>query len=121
MPLFSPMARITAGVKKVCHGRSYDIKHAEVDALDKIKYKKNVPKKVDLFVIRLTKLGYLAESRPCLHCLRALKNSGLNIKHVYYSNSERKIIRELFSKMEDSPLTYISRGHRLEMQMKTQL
>lgn len=87
-------------------------KHAEMDALDKIKYKKNVPKKIDLFVIRLTKVGDLTESRPCLHCLIRLKLSGLNIKHVYYSNSEGNIIRESFSKMQDNPLTYVSSGQR---------
>ena len=113
------MARTTVGMKKVSFGISNDVsykgqksKHAEVDAINKIYKKKNLPKKLDIFVIRLTDTGILRESRPCLHCINNLLTCGLNIKNVYYSNANGKIMREKIHKMKNHPATYISSGSR---------
>lgn len=87
-------------------------KHAEIDVLNKIKTRKKMPKKIDLFVIRLTKTGMLAESRPCFHCIQEMEKSCLNIRYIYYSTKDGKIAKEKLSHMMNSPLTYISSGVR---------
>ncbi len=87
-------------------------KHAEADAMNKVRFKKNMPRYVDIFVIRLNKSGELGESRPCYHCLTMMETSSLNIKYVYYSTSSGHIVREKFSAMKNSPITYVSSGIR---------
>ena len=93
-------------------------KHAEIDAINKIKKKKNLPKQVDIVVIKLTKSGQLGESRPCYHCLCSLERSNLNIKHVYYSTKNNTIIREKLADMKYCEHTQISSGMRHAMKNK---
>lgn len=119
MPLYSPLGVIAVGVKKVAYGVNSNTnfhcmpsRHAEMDALNKIKNKRELPRYVDIFVIRLAKNGTLGESRPCFHCLEALEKSRLRIKYVYYSNNDGLIIKEKFNTMKESPLTYVSSGMR---------
>lgn len=88
-------------------------RHAEIDAYTKIKGYKNIPKVMDMFVIRITKTGDLAESRPCYHCLDFLIKSKLNIKYIYYSTKDGKIVREVFKNMITSEKTYISSGKKI--------
>ncbi len=95
-------------------------KHAEIDALNKIKSWKNIPKQIDLFVVRFNKIGLLSESRPCLNCLQTLEKSEINIKHVYYSTNSGIIVREKFKNMKISPLTYISSGVRNKLKKRFQ-
>ncbi len=118
MPCSCLLGMSTAGAKKVAFGANINMKfkgmpskHAEMDAINKIKTKKNLPKKMDMFVIRITKTGLLSESRPCLHCLKALEKSKLKIRYIFYSKKQG-FIREKFKYMKDSPLTYISSGIR---------
>jgi hypothetical protein len=87
-------------------------RHAEVDAINKMKSRRNIPRYVDLFVIRLNKAGGLGESRPCSDCLKMLETCGLNIKHIYYSTASGTIVREKMSEMANSPDTYVSSGVR---------
>ena len=87
-------------------------RHAEADAMNKVRFKKNMPRYVDIFVIRLNKLGNLGESRPCYHCLTMMETSGLNIKYVYYSTASGHIVREKFNTMKSNPITYVSSGIR---------
>lgn len=87
-------------------------KHAEMDVLNKVKNKKNMPKKIDLMVIRLTKTGLLTESRPCYHCLCFMEKCTLDIRDVYYSTSEGTIVKEKLSDMKSNPVTCISSGMR---------
>ena len=82
--------------------------HAEVDATNKLPFKK-IYGKVDLFVIRMSKTGKLSESRPCLACLNYMRRMRINIKHVYYSSKTGDIIRENFNDMKSG---YISYGRR---------
>ena len=86
--------------------------HAEIDAYYKIKNYKNIGKKLDLFVIRITKGGNLAESRPCFHCIDILSKSKLNICNVYYSTSSGKIAKEKLVTMKENKNTTISSGMR---------
>lgn len=84
--------------------------HAEIDAYSKIKNYKNISKKLDLFVIRITKGGKLAESRPCSHCIEILSKSRLNIVNVYYSTSDGTIVCESFKNLTSNSNNYVSTG-----------
>jgi hypothetical protein len=87
-------------------------RHAEIDAYLKIKKYKNIAKKLDFFVIRITKAGALAESRPCFHCIDILAKSRLNICNVYYSVSGGKIVCESFANLFLSTEKHITKGFR---------
>lgn len=106
------MKKVAFGVNCETKFMNMPSRHAEADVLNKIKHKKNLPRCVDIFVIRLSKSGTLGESRPCYHCLEMMEKSGLNIKYIYYSNYEGQIIREKFNFMKNNPSTYISSGVR---------
>lgn len=93
--------------------------HAEIDALNKLlklkisKKDKRKYEKMDLLVVRLSKtIGRLGISRPCYHCLSTLMNSDIEIKYVYYSTNDGRIVREKFKDMIESELTKISTGWR---------
>ena len=64
---------------------------------------------MNLLVIRLSKMGILGESKPCIHCLRSTQDSNLNIKDIYYSTKEGKIMKE---SMKNMKTCYISKGMR---------
>lgn len=87
-------------------------RHAEMDALSKVDKLLNLPKKVDLLVIKLSITGVMSYSRPCYFCLLYLAKSNFNIRYVYYSNHEGGITKEIFNKMINSPLTCVSSGER---------
>lgn len=119
MPLFCPRGKTVAGAKKLSMGTNSNIKfkfmpsrHAEIDAISKIIGKKNKPKELDMLVIRLTKTGLLAESRPCYHCLCFMERSTINFKNVYYSTCEGKIVKEKLVEMKQSSTTCVSSGMR---------
>jgi len=125
MPLFCRRDRAVAGAKKLAIGTNSNIKfgfmpstHAEVDAIGKIKNKKNKPKKLDIVVIRLTKTGILSESRPCYHCLCFMEKCCLDIRNVYYSTSEGTIAKEKLSDMKSNPITCVSSGMRNQIYWK---
>lgn len=84
--------------------------HAEINAYTKIKGCKNIPKKLDLFVIRITKGGNLAESRPCLHCINILSKSYLNLINVYYSTADGIIVCETFKSLINDTSCHITGG-----------
>ncbi len=83
-----------------------------MDALTKVRNWKNMPKTIDMLVVRINRLGELSESRPCLHCILFIERSGINVKNVYYSTRDRIIVKENFKNMKNSPLTYTSSGIR---------
>lgn len=83
--------------------------HAEEDALHKYicKRKKDTKKrpKIDLLVIRIADNGTLKNSKPCLHCMMALKsynNKEVNIRNIYYSNDDGEIEHIKFNKLFDN-------------------
>jgi hypothetical protein len=86
--------------------------HAEMDAYSKIKGYKNISKKLDLFVIRITKGGNLAESRPCFHCIDILAKSHLNICNVYYSTSDGTIVCETFKSLVANSTVHVTTGFK---------
>lgn len=127
MPVSCPALRKAGGAKKLAFGTNSNdkffhmpSKHAEMDALRKLNYK-NLPRTVDIFVIRISKTGILGESRPCIDCLKMMERSGLNIKYIYYSTKDGTILRERFSKMFYSDSTYVSSGIRTKNNPKTKL
>ena len=52
--------------------------------------------KLNLYVIRLNKTGGYSESKPCKHCVKMLAMSKLNIKWIYYSTGDNKIVKSSF-------------------------
>ncbi|ARF08633.1 hypothetical protein Catovirus_1_683 [Catovirus CTV1] len=90
--------------------------HAEIDALYKLKSKKNSKNnKYELMVVRISKTGKLGESRPCYHCLEKLENSGIKIHNVYYSTKNNIILKEKFNTMKYSDKTIYCSAYRQNM------
>jgi len=87
--------------------------HAEEEAIRLLppnNKKKNI--KLKLLVIRTTKKGEIALSKPCQHCLNKMKNiKGYTITHVYYSIKDYIVIRKLKELIEDNN-KHISRFYR---------
>jgi len=98
---------IVSGINKLKTTRSYSV-HAEIDVINKFNKKKNKPRKVDLYIINLTKNGNYSEARPCFHCIIKLIKSKIDIRHVYYS-THTGIHKETFSNMVNTT-SYISYG-----------
>ena len=74
----------------MCHGFSI---HAEVDALTKLKGRKNLLAEAELYVARIGKYNPAAPgafclkySKPCRECSKAILKQG--IRKVYYSTEE---------------------------------
>lgn len=87
--------------------------HAEINAINKVKNYKNIPKKIDLLVVRFTKTGLLAESKPCYHCVQSMLQSNLNIINVYYS-TQNGIIKEKMHKLANDKTVCFSSGMRFK-------
>ncbi len=86
--------------------------HSEMDALRKIAKYKNRPKAVDIIVVGITPGGQLAESHPCVDCIKYMQRTGIKIKHVYYSTRDRVIVKENFHDMLMCGKRYESHGRR---------
>lgn len=66
-----------------------------MDAIRKLPPRKNRRKNkhIDILVIRTTKAGKLANSKPCTDCLHGMSNvRGYFIDSVYYSTAEGEIV-----------------------------
>lgn len=75
----------------MCHGFSI---HAEVDALTKVKGKKNLLTEAEMYVVRIgrfnptTPNNYCIKlSKPCRECSKAIVKYG--IRRVYYSTTDQ--------------------------------
>lgn len=93
-------------------------RHAEVDAILKLKYRKDKlkhPIKISVLVIRVSTTGVLGMSRPCMHCTHALyslpKKSGYIVKDVYYSDEDGNILKTTMTDLLMGP-QHISHGNR---------
>lgn len=71
--------------------------HSEVNVVNKY-YKKSLTKnlmkiKKNLFVIKLSKIGFIGNSKPCIHCANFLYNNFDNIKlsKIYYSTRQKNL------------------------------
>lgn len=60
--------------------------HAEIQALNKIKYLDIDFSKVSVYVYREYKSGQTAMARPCASCMKFIKSLG--IKNVYYTTPD---------------------------------
>jgi deoxycytidylate deaminase len=90
--------------------------HAEIDAYKKLpRYYMSLD--LDMVVVRFSKEGKLCQSRPCYHCLKALTESGISIKNVYYSKDD-DMHKEKFSNMLNSELTCMTSGMRHKHNMQ---
>lgn len=79
------------GSRLIATGYNYGKKHAEIMALNKVKHKGGAAGAI-AFNIRLTKLGTLAMSRPCIDCANALDAAGVS-KTIYTKNNNEIGIR----------------------------
>jgi len=90
--------------------------HAEIKALSKLKTSK---KQVDMVVIKIGLNGEMKYSRPCYHCIVAMiRHKYTNIRYVYYSISDKHVVRESVNQMLKSPLTIMSTGWRMRYRVK---
>ena len=73
-----------------CHGFSV---HAEVDALTKVKNRKNMLSEAEMYVVRISRFNptcpnefCIKMSKPCRECSKAIMKYG--IRRVYYSTTD---------------------------------
>ena len=101
IPSLSIVVR-TCGVKKTVLGYSdkcpkyyMPSTHAEVSAINKIIRWRNLPKSVDLFVVKINSSGNFVNSMPCFHCIKYIlrKLNRVNTKNIYYSTNDGSIER----------------------------
>lgn len=66
--------------------------HAEDNVIRNLPMNTKRSKKVDMLVIRVTKTGELALSKPCIHCIllmcTRLPTKGYALRDVYYSTAQ---------------------------------
>ena len=78
------------------NGKYYESVHAEIDAMNKLKYNKSKKlKKINLFVFRVNNDGCLRNAKCCNNCQKDIyyiaKIKGYNIKNIYYTTSYNTI------------------------------
>lgn len=114
--------KVVFGHSKPTPYRNFVSTHAEMDVCRKL-FKRNVYDKkasVNLCVVRYTKDGKFAMSRPCKHCIKCLQNLSqtckITIKRIYYS-IDGCIASEKFADMVKAS-GYISSGELVRRQNK---
>lgn len=65
--------------------------HAEINVLRQC-YKKNIIKKINLYIVRLAADGNYANSAPCDECIEVIKMLSF-IKYFIYTNSQGKLVK----------------------------
>ena len=99
------------GTNRPCISRGKYSIHAEEDVLRRFsKLNNHKKKKYQIMILRVTDKGNLCDSRPCIHCLRLIKESGIRV--VHYSTRNRDINREKITNMYDSIENKYSSGVR---------
>ena len=92
--------------------KSISTKHSEMDLISKLyKYNyNNLPKKIDLLLIKISKTGSVTNSKPCKCCIEFLKKfnekSKSKINKIYYSVDSNNIICENFKSIKSNHKTY---------------
>jgi deoxycytidylate deaminase len=81
---------------KINNESYYKTMHAEITVFEKLPKRKFAG--MDILVIRVNKNLVLKNSRPCNQCIEKLIK--LDIRKVYYSNGEGKIVWEFVKNME---------------------
>lgn len=109
-------------VKKVAMGYNSDREaysgcgygtHSEMDAFLKLKRNTNSKRiSIDVYVIRVNKVGELRSSRPCNKCCKFMKfiakQRGYCIKRVVYPDEHGNLIRMTFNELCSSSHEYVS-------------
>tara|TARA_Y100000816_G_C26028972_1_gene538577 strand:+ start:570 stop:1007 length:438 start_codon:yes stop_codon:yes gene_type:complete len=78
--------------------------HAEIDVLRKCK-KKNITKKLSLYIVRLSSTDHICNSFPCKQCFETMKE--FPIKNITYSAGDGKFVKE---SMKDFDSDYHTSG-----------
>ena len=60
--------------------------HAEVDALNKLRWQKRGAKDSDIYVYRFLADGGYGIAKPCDKCIKTIRSSG--VKRIFYSDYE---------------------------------
>jgi hypothetical protein len=108
--------RVSCGCNIMMQFKNYPSKHAEMDALYKIRKLYETPKNVDMVVVKVNNSGALSESRPCFHCIEAMeKNKKFVIKYVYYTTKGGILVREKLATMKKNITTHISSGIKFDI------
>jgi deoxycytidylate deaminase len=106
--------------KGCVHNFMNQVKHAEMDALERLhknpKMKKNI--KLNMLVARIRSDHTFGMSRPCLLCTRAIMNSKLRIKKIKYTDDMGNIITEDIKSLLNEDKIHISKGYRLHLVMR---
>lgn len=91
--------------------------HAEHDAIKKLcplKRKKKL-ENINMLVIRLSGKNKLQSSKPCINCIKIMKNLppklGYKIQHIFYSNENGEIVKTSLKNLEEEEPHY-SRYYR---------
>ena len=80
--------------------------HAEIDVLRKC-LKKNITKQINLYIVRISSVGEVMCSAPCIDCFFKMKE--FNIKSLVYIGHDGDIIKRNF---EDFHTTHHSSGSK---------
>jgi len=81
--------------------------HAEVDVLRKC-LKKNITKKINLYVMRVSSIGEMVCSAPCIDCFLAMKE--FNIRCIVYIGHDGQITKRNFDSFRTSHICSGSRA-----------
>ena len=94
--------------------------HAEYDAISKLqpldrKGKKNLYR-CNIFITRFSKGSKVGNSKPCYQCVLNIYNlpeqKGYQIKNVFYTDEEEKIIKKTINELLEQENPYYSRFQR---------
>ena len=90
------------GSRPKCHTGTF---HAEKNAIDKLKYRQNnkKPLEVSIIIARFSKTGIVGLSKCCNNCINHMLYlpiiKGYKIKNVYYTNNDGTIEKTTLNKL----------------------
>jgi deoxycytidylate deaminase len=80
--------------------------HAEIDVLRKC-LKRHMPKKLTIYVVRVSQQGNILLSQPCVDCHSKMKD--FPVKNIIYSGEHNEICK---MKMKEFSTSFVTSGHR---------
>lgn len=111
-------------INVLCYGQNHSFSdgsstHAEVDAIHHLPPRKNYKQRlevVSLLVIRVSRLGTIGNSAPCIHCLRSMTHlpprMGYYIDKVYFSNANGEIVSYKLDNLIEIDEQHVTSFHR---------
>lgn len=96
---------VSVGINTLLLTKEACSEHAEEAALIKMRKRKMNTEyekrdRYDILVVRITKGGQFAESRPCPKCIERMRKSGIKINRVYYTTRKRTLMMEKLNEMK---------------------